>query len=207
MPERMSNYMKTIAWDVDDVLNDLMLMWFKQKWVEDHKDCKLRYEELAENPPHRLLGVCINEYLRSLDEYRLSALYQQMTPVKELMDWFARHGNNFRHIALTAVPLVAASASAQWVFKHFGTWIRTFHFVPSKRAGQNIPDYDADKAAFLKWLSKVDVLVDDNIANIETAGAIGIKGILWPRPWNDSKQTISEALTLLNDFLDHEGNK
>ena len=101
----MHNLMKTIAWDVDDVLNDLMLTCgFKQKWIKEHKDCKVRYPEVAENPPHRLLGVGINEYLSSLDEYRLSALYQQMTPIKEIMEWFARGGNNFRHIALTAVP-------------------------------------------------------------------------------------------------------
>ena len=195
--------MKTIAWDVDDVLNDLMLMWFEQKWLMDHKDCKLRYVELAENPPHRLLGVGINEYLNSLDEYRLSSLYQQMTPVKEIMEWFVRCGNNFRHIALTAVPLVAASASSQWVFRHFGIWIRTFHFVPSKRAGQNIPDYDTDKSAFLMWLSKVDVLIDDSQANVKAAECIGIRSILWPRPWNDSIQTPSEALTSMGDFLNN----
>jgi len=201
VPECMSNYMKTIAWDVDDVLNDLMMMWLKQKWIEEHKDCRLRYEGLIENPTHRLLGVGINEYLSSLDGYRLSALYQQMTPVKEIMEWFARCGNNFRHIALTAVPLVAASASAQWVFTHFGAWIRTFHFVPSKRAGQNIPDYDNDKSAFLKWLAKADVFIDDSPVNIKDAESAGIRSILWPRPWNDSKLTPVEALTSMEDFL------
>lgn len=193
--------MKTIAWDVDDVLNDLTQMWFEQKWRKDHEDCTLRYGEITENPPQKLLGVGIDEYLHSLDEYRLSALYRQMAPVREIMEWFDRYGNNFRHIALTATPLVAASASAQWVFKHFGSWIRTFHFVPSKRTGQNIPEYDADKAAFLQWLSKVDVFVDDSPTNIETAEGIGTRGILWPRTWNNSIQTPSEALTSMGDFL------
>ena len=79
--------MKTIAWDVDDVLNDLMLMWFRQRWIIEHDDCKLKYEELTENPPHRLLGISVYEYLQSLDDYRLSPLYQQMKPVKEVMEW------------------------------------------------------------------------------------------------------------------------
>lgn len=193
--------MKTIAWDVDDVLNDLMLAWLEQKWKAEHEDCTLRYGEITENPPQKLLGVSIDEYLRSLDEYRLSALYQQMVPVKEIMEWFDRYGNNFRHIALTATPLVAASASAQWVFKHFGSWIRTFHFVPSKRAGQNIPEYDAGKSAFLQWIAKVDVFVDDSPANIKAAESIGVRSILWPRHWNDSLQTQHEALTTLEDFL------
>lgn len=192
--------MKTIAWDVDDVLNDLMRLWLEQKWIKEHNNCKVRYQEVVENPPHRLLGVGIDEYLRSLDDYRLSALYQQMTPVKEIMEWFDRYGNNFRHIALTATPLVAASASAQWVFKHFGSWIRTFHFVPSKRAGQNIPEYDTGKSAFLQWIAKVDVFVDDSPINIKVAESAGIRGILWPRPWNNSKLTISEALASMEDF-------
>lgn len=193
--------MKTIAWDVDDVLNNLMLTWFEQKWRAEHKDCSLRYEEITENPPHRLLGVGIDEYLDSLDEYRLSPLYQQMAPVEEVMGWFVRHGNNFRHIALTATPLIAASASAQWVFKHFGAWIRTFHFVPSKRAGQYIPNYDDDKSAFLQWLGKVDVFIDDSTVNIKAAESAGIRGILWPRTWNNSKLTTSEALASMEDFL------
>lgn len=191
--------MKTISWDVDDVLNDLMQMWFEQKWVKDKSECRLRYEKLTENPPHRLLGVHLNGYLSSLDEYRLSSLYQQMVPAKEVVGWFVKNGDNFRHIALTAVPLVAASASAQWVFKHFGRWIRTFHFVPSKREGEKIPEYDVDKGAFLKWLRQVNVLVDDSPANIRAAESIGIKGILWPRPWNESKLTIQETLILLED--------
>lgn len=196
----MTYPIKTIAWDVDDVLNDLMRSWLEQKWMKEHDNCKVRYSEIAENPPHRLLGISIDEYLRSLDEFRLSPLYQQMRPAGEVIGWFSEYGKDFRHIALTAVPLTAASASAQWVFKHFGAWIRTFHFVPSKRKEQNIPDYDNDKAAFLKWLSKVDVLIDDSPVNVNAAENMGIKGILWPGPWNNSKLTTSETLILLEDI-------
>lgn len=192
--------MKTIAWDIDDVLNDLMLSWFEQKWLRDHRKCRLRYEELTENPPHGLLGVDINDYLTSLDEYRLSALYQQMVPVKEVMDWFVKYGRNFQHIALTAVPLVAASVSAQWVFKHYGAWIRTFHFVPSRRRGKEIPEYEQTKGDFLKWISRVDLLVDDNRSNIMSAENAGCRGILMPRPWNGSKIPVGETLLMIADM-------
>ena len=189
--------MKTIAWDIDDVLNDLMRIWFEQKWLADHPDSKIRYEDITENPPHRLLNTTLENYLRSLDEFRLSSMYQKMLPVEEVMNWFTKNGNNFRHIALTAVPLNAASASAQWVFRHFGSWIRTFHFVPSKREGQKIPDYDNDKGNFLKWIQKVDVIVDDSPVNIQTAKNAGVKGVVIPRPWNHSKTTVMQTLTLL----------
>ena len=192
--------MKTIAWDVDDVLNDLMRLWLEQKWMKEHDNCKVRYPEIVENPPHRLLGVAIEEYLISLDEYRLSSMYQQMAPVKEVMSWFEKNGSNFRHIALTAVPLVAASASAQWVFRHFGPWIRTFHFVPSKREGDKIPEYDNDKGAFLKWIQKVDILVDDSHANIQAARSVGVKGIIFPKPWNKNKTSIGGALRELENI-------
>ena len=198
--------MKTIAWDVDDVLNDLMRVWFEQKWLVEHPECMIRYEGITENPPHRLLKSGIDEYLKSLDEFRLSALYQQMPPVKEVREWFAKHGHRFRHIALTAAPLIAVSASAQWMFRNFGTWIRTFHFIPSERQGQDIPKYDRDKAAFLRWLEKADVLIDDNMANINDAEKIGVRGVLFPRPWNNSTKSIEQNEKSITEALSNGVN-
>jgi 5'(3')-deoxyribonucleotidase len=186
--------LKTIAWDVDDVLNDLMQSWFEQKWLTDHPECAMLYEDIAENPPARLLNTSLDRYLRSLDEFRLSYMYQQMFPVKEVMNWFVKNGSSFRHIALTAVPLIAASASAQWVFNHFGAWIRTFHFVPSKREGEEAQEYDNDKGDFLKWIQKVDVLVDDSLTNIKAAESAGIKGIILPRPWNKGEEQRAKGV-------------
>ncbi len=186
--------MKIIAWDVDDVLNDLMLLWFEQKWLVENPGCKIQYGDITENPPTGHLNTSLEAYLKSLDEFRLSLMYQQMAPVKEVMNWFVKNGSGFRHIALTAVPRVAASASAQWVLKHFGSWIRTFHFVPSKREVEDIPEYDTDKGDFLKWIRKVDVLVDDSVSNIEAAEGTGVKTIMMPRPWNNSKMSVVEAM-------------
>lgn len=201
--------MKTIAWDIDDVLNDLMREWLERKWLAEHPDCPVRYDDVAENPPARLLDTTLDSYLKSLDEFRLSPLYQEMRPVKEVADWFEKNGSGFRHIALTAVPLVAAPASAQWVFEHFGRWIRTFHFVPSRREGESISQYDNDKGGFLKWIRKVDVLVDDSLANIQSAHKAGVKGIIMPRPWNNAtaqaakgkgQRAIVEALKELDNI-------
>ncbi len=193
--------MITIAWDVDDVLNNLMYCWFQHKWLKDHPECTVRYKDLSENPPHRLLGVSLEEYLNSLDTFRLSGLYQEMEPVPEVKNWFIEFGNKTRHMALTAVPLQASSASSAWVFKHFGVWIRTFHFVPSKRKGQNIPDYDPDKKTFLKWLGKVHILVEDNETHIKDAENTGLKGVLIPRAWNSSKSNIKDSLEYLTGLV------
>ena len=78
------------------VLNDLMQSWFESKWLKDHPECKIKYEELAENPPHRILGVDVHSYLESLDEFRLSPLYLEMRPVEEVMEWFNKNGNRLR---------------------------------------------------------------------------------------------------------------
>jgi phosphoglycolate phosphatase-like HAD superfamily hydrolase len=189
--------MITIAWDVDDVLNDLMRCWFREKWLPDHQEYKKSYEDLKENPPHRILGVSLNEYLKSLDEYRLSGRYTKIEPVKEVLDWFSSYGKRFRHIALTAVPFSASSVSAQWVIKNFGEWIRTFHFVPSKRHREDLPEYEKDKKDFLQWFGKVDVFIDDNTKNINSAKKSGVKVILMPRPWNNQSLTTKEVLNSL----------
>ncbi|MBN2183167.1 MAG: hypothetical protein JW715_14745 [Sedimentisphaerales bacterium] len=187
--------MITIAWDVDDVLNDLMFQWFNTTWKATHPECNIDYKNLSENPPHRILNVPKEQYLESLDTFRTDPSYCRMTPVSAVKDWFILHGHRFRHIALTSVPFVAAASSASWVITHFGQWIRTYHFVPSYRAESHIPTYDQNKQEYLKRIQQVDYLVDDNEDNIKDAEAAGVKGILFPRPWNSQKsKSIEDVL-------------
>jgi hypothetical protein len=188
--------MLTIAWDVDDVLNDLMRRWLESAWIPVHPRRPLRYEELTENPPHRLLGVELEEYLESLDDFRLASA-GRLEPVLQVVDWFGRWGECFRHLAVTATPLRSAPLSAAWVMTHFGRWIRTFSFVPSPRRGEDVPSYDGQKADFLRWWGKADILVDDNPANIASAQGLGITGLLVPRPWNDGGSPLADQLDRL----------
>ncbi|MFC1957444.1 hypothetical protein ACFLX0_01310 [Chloroflexota bacterium] len=189
--------MKTIAWDVDDVLNDLMRTWLERFWMPAHPDCPIGYEQVSENPPHSLLGVSLPEYQASLDDFRLSESAKEMPPVPEVLAWFQRHGVSFRHMALTATPLSTAPTSAAWVMRHFGRWIRSFHVVPSPRQGEHLPAYDQSKEDFLRRWHEVDILVDDNPLSVAVAQALGIQTILWPRPWNQSRLTLAEALAAL----------
>ena len=194
--------MITIAWDVDDVLNDLMRLWFEKEWLRTHPECQLRYADINENPPHNILGVSREEYLESLDNFRAnSSCYKKMVPVLALKEWFIHHGHKFRHIALSAVPYAAAGESAKWVLTHFGEWIRTYHFIPSYRVTCKIPVYDKSKGEYLKWLQRADYLVDDNDVNIKGAESVGLKGVLFPRPWNSrSSKSVNTVLTFLSSL-------
>lgn len=195
--------MKTIAWDVDDVLNDFMRLWLKY-WISKHPKCRVKYGDLKNNPPHKIFGIKLEQYRKSLDEFRKSGAYDKMAPRTEVIKWFKKYGKNFRHIALSAVSLSSAPYSAGWVMKHFGKWIRTYHFVPSKRKGEKIPEYDTDKAGYLKRLSKVypapssgarvNIIVEDSEENIRSAKRIGVKGILVSRPWNRGKGRIENII-------------
>ncbi|MEW6087954.1 MAG: hypothetical protein AB1498_06570 [bacterium] len=189
--------MKTIVWDVDDVLNDLMRCWFEQSWLLAHPECKLKYENLKENPPHKILGVSLKEYLASLDKFRISAKARKMRPVREVLDWFIKNGGSYRHMILTSRPLRTIPDLSNWVFYFFGPWIRGFYFVPSEREGENIVKYDRDKYDYLKWFGKADIFIDDSPDNIQSAEKLGIKVILMPRPWNKSRLTINKTLSLL----------
>ncbi len=188
--------MRTIVWDVDDVLNDLMKLWFEKAWLSEHPECHLTYKSISENPPHKLLSVSLNDYLDSLDKFRfiLSQGVIKMDPIPAVVEWFQIHGYKFRHIALTSVPIQFAPFSASWVLKHFGHWIRSFHFVPSRRANEKVFSYDSDKADYLKWWGKADLFIDDNPSNVEAVNKIGIHNILMPRPWNKNTMSISDTL-------------
>jgi FMN phosphatase YigB (HAD superfamily) len=188
--------MKTIVWDVDDVLNDFMGSWLLS-WGQDYPRRAVAYEHLKKNPPHEVLGITMDSYLQSLDAFRRSPLYANMAPLQEVKNWFLQKGDRFRHMALTAVPLRAASFSAQWVFNHFGIWIRTFHFVPSPRKDETIPHYEDDKAEALRRLGPVDFFVDDNPEHVVAAQKAGIPALFFPRPWNPSGMTIAETLARL----------
>jgi len=188
--------MKTIVWDVDDVLNDLMGEWFAGAWLPAHPGCSVRYGDLAENPPHRALGVPIQEYLDSLDAFRL-ARGAELIPNPEVLDWFRLHGHRFRHIALTAVPYCIADIWAGWVIRHFGHWIRSFNFVPSPRSDDAFPPYDANKKDFLTWWSRADIIVDDSPTHIAAAGELKLTPFTFPRPWNSAKTSIPTLLASL----------
>lgn len=188
--------MKTIIWDVDDVLNDLMGRWLEDVWLPDHPTCAARYEELQENPPCGIIGCSLEEYLSSLDRFRLEAA-AGLEPDLQVVEWFLTHGHRFHHVALTAVPLAAAHVSAGWVMRHFGPWIRSFAVVPTARPGAPEIPYHRSKGDYLSWLGKGDVLVDDDPHNVTSARSLGLHGMLVPRPWNQGSGTLSYVLAEL----------
>jgi len=191
--------MKTIVWDVDDVLNDLMRVWFEEFWRAKHPGTKTEYNAININPPHELFGVSKEEYLASLDDFRFSGLYDRLTPNREVLDWFVTYGAKCRHVALTRVPVAVSHVSAAWALKHYGQWIRSFHFIPSYRAGEHPPVYDENKGTYLTYFGKADLLIDDTIENIEAAEKAGVKTLTFPRPWNKSKLTVSQLLVAVSE--------
>ncbi|HXS77038.1 MAG TPA: hypothetical protein VN753_12730 [Terracidiphilus sp.] len=191
--------MLTIVWDVDDVLNDLMLQWFHHAWKPEHPECTLSFDDLLHNPPHKILGTEREDYLASMDQFRRTGRGLELTPNPGILDWFVQHGQTFRHIALTARPLETAPDVAAWVMRHFGTWIRCFGVVPS-RANGGAPVYDRSKIDFLKWLGCGDILVDDADENIRDAVSLGMRTFQIAQPWNKSTLTSAALGSKLSDL-------
>lgn len=190
----------TIAWDVDDVLNDLGRAWVERRFPIDFPGRAARYEDLVANPPHEALGVPRAAYLASLDAFRAEA-QEALAPAPEVLAWLRERGENHRHIAITATPLANAHRSASWVVRHFGAWIRTFSFVPSPRDDRPVPVYDATKLEMLAPHAGRVVLVDDTPKNLEGAAERGVRGVLVPRPWNARSGGIDDALADLDAAL------
>lgn len=193
--------LRTIIWDIDDVLNNLTQAWLEREWRPNHPDCAVPFAEIRANPPHEVLGIALHEYQVSLDHFRTSETGRNLAPIPEAVAWFRKHGAQYRHIALTARPFVAVPPAAEWVFRHFGQWIRGFGFVPSLRATDCAPAYDSDKGDWLRWIGVGDILVDDSPANQKAAMEIGLKTVLVPQPWNQAAGTLNDALSTLSRLM------
>jgi hypothetical protein len=170
-----------------------MRAWFERAWLPSHPGCTTRYEELVANPPHEVIGAPLVEYLASLDAFRL-AHAAELAPDREVLAWFETHGDEHRHLAITATPLHTAPISAAWVMRHFGRWIRTFSVLPSPRAFDPSKRWDATKIDHLAWLRRVDVIVDDTPKNLVGAEALGVRTVLPPRPWNTARVPLVTAI-------------
>ena len=179
----------TIAWDVDDVLNDLTRQWFERAFLPSNPGRELAYDDITANPPHALLGLSLDTYLESLDAFR-EAHYDGLAPSPEVLRWFERRGERYHHLAITAAPLATAHHSASWVVRHFGRWIRGFFFIPSPRDGCAAQTYDRSKGETLARLGGVATLVDDSPHNVQGALDRGVDAVLFPRPWNDANKTL-----------------
>ncbi len=188
--------MLTFVWDIDDVLNDLMRSWFTEEWLPGHPECHLTYSGLLENPPHRVLGIPKQEYLASLDKFRLSEKAQGMQPNASILGWLQSYGARHRHMALTARPLESIPCLAEWLFRHFGNYMRDFGVVPT-RLQHGVPRYDSNKGDYLRWFGKADCLIDDSEENIAAAQSLGIGSVLYPQPWNRNAETVDETLRRL----------
>jgi len=191
--------MKTIIWDVDDVLNDLMHSWFKEYRRVYDPNSNLSYDDLIQNPPHEILGITLNEYKLSLDNYRNSEKGRNLKPNEQIINWLRKDGAKFRHIALTARPKQTIPFLAEWIFHHFGDWIRTLSFIPSYRENEKLLVYDKTKVDFLNWLGKADYFIDDSEENIKAAEKIGITSFLFPQPWNNGKLNVKQILVKISN--------
>ena len=123
-----------------------------------------------------------------------------MLPVAAVLQWFGEHGQRYAHVAVTAVPLRAAPASAAWVMRHFGRWIRSFHVVPSYREGEDLPVYHQSKGEALRQWATIDALVDDDRVNLSSAERLGIRTFCVPRPWNRAPGSLTEILNALTNL-------
>jgi hypothetical protein len=187
--------MITIAWDIDDVLNNLTEEWLVTQPTPPP------FHSLTCNPPAELLGLSREQYLKSLDHFRATR-YAGMRPNPLILEWFKLHGHLARHVALSAVPRTFAPVSAAWVLTHFGDWIRSFSFVPSPRPTDSHPVYDRSKGEFLSHTDKIDVLVEDTEENALAARQLGLTACLYPQPWNSAKDSsVQELLSHLTNLV------
>jgi hypothetical protein len=156
------------------------------------------YHQLTVNPPHELCGMSINEYLQSLDHFRLSLRASQMEVRQPVLSWFMSQGHRFEHHVLTARPRTTVSAAAEWVFSRLGTWVRHFHFVPAVRADDPLPDSGDSKSRVISSIGGSDYFVDDLESNISQSQHLVRHCLTVPQPWNRQSLSLVDVLNQIH---------
>ncbi len=195
----------TLIWDLDDVLNDQTRLWLERSWCVAHPDKAVTYDELTENPPHRILGVTREEYLASMDEFRASSAGVRLRVPDEVTAWFRSNGRRARHVVVTACPQRFAADRARWVYENLGPWMCGVHVVPSPRPGDTVQLQDRTKSDWLRWFGRSDaVLIDDAPEYISAARNLSMRAIVVPHPWNGASGTRADALRQIDSLLDDD---
>ena len=181
--------MLTIAWDVDDVLNDLMASWFEVFCQFEKPSCELGYSELVQNPPHKVLGISLDAYLKSLDRFCDGGGDGRLRVNTAIQEWMRTEGRRCRHIGVTARHSGISSLRA-WVAQHFG--LQVYTPLASRTAWLS-------KGIFLQreYPERDVILVDDSTEMVKDAWGCGINAVLYPQPWNESEQSVSDLLEFL----------
>ncbi len=173
--------MKLIYWDCDDVLNELMKNWLMYFNLTTGKT--FCYTDIIENPPYQILNISKNDYLLSLDSYRLN-YYNKLQPNKQILCWFEQNGKYFYHQIITSTSRKTAHVYANWIMKYFGNWIQTINFVYSNRNNCTSVKYFNSKKEWLKQFGiKDSIFIDDTKKNIQ--GIDFIHCLNFKQPWND----------------------
>lgn len=187
-----------IVWDVDDVLNRLMYCWL-DNWNQN-TGSNIHYEEIIENPPHKILDITKKDYLFSLDTYRNTKFGRNVSINKNVFQWFQSYGKNFMHIVCTARTVETMPNQSWWVFTYFGKWIHSIVMASSLRNNFAYGGVKT-KAEYIAWLNKDVIFVDDSENNVNEVSKMGGISLLFPQPWNRNNQSEIEFFTDLNRKL------
>ena len=181
----------TIAWDVDDVLNDLTREWacwagLESQFAAGHGSDPAEYVASLGFPKER--------YLASLDEFR-ALRYASLRPSGVVLDWLDRNGGRCDHVAITRTPLAAEATMRRWVDAHFGAWITEVFVSPSMRVTDPPGTTYPSKGEIVRSLGGDVVLIDDTEDNLASARGI-CESVAFAQPWNtaDDQQSALEGI-------------
>lgn len=183
-----------VAWDVDDVLNDLTQQWMD--WV-GLSPAKL--DGPLQGPGDYAInsGWLEDEYLESLDRFRMEK-YAALEPRTQLQEWLKENQRaHVVHVAITRTPLRAAAPVSDWVMRNFGAWIHAFIVCPSARVDDDADLIRRTKAEWLQLFQGEGTLIDDTPENLEKLPP-GWVPLLFPAPWNiahgERIETVTESV-------------
>ncbi len=168
-----------MAWDVDDVLNDLSAAWASHEGLDWKSARGGSPKEMASS-----LGIPEDEYLASLDRFRREE-YRFLSPNPFIRDWLSQAAGSVRSVAITRTPIRTAGQVSRWVFETYGHLIQGYFVALSPRREDPVNTTYESKADVVRRIVGVVALVDDQPANFSDL-PVTCAALEYPRAWNSA---------------------
>lgn len=184
---------KIIAVDNDDVLFPFVETFFT--FYNSRFKTDFDVKKQLEYKLNKTLDKTEEETMKFIFEFYKSTLILKMKPINGALSVLKELKKKYSLIVITARPFETRDITIQAINQHFSGIFDQVYLTNS----YSLTGPTKTKAQVCQELG-VSVLIEDSPTNIKECAAVGIKTIMFTRPWNRDQVTDIKSVTPAKDW-------